>query len=188
MSVHNPDLISFSECAGTYALINIINGRTYYGSCARFKIRAYDHNKALERGRHCNQFLQNDFNKCGTDAFVFKVLEVLPREPKNLRLEAEQKLLDLYWDNCDLCYNIAKDATNPMSGKIVTEETKAKMSLAQRNRKDRSITMKGKHHNPETKAKMSLAHKGRHKVLKPYVPGTISTYYWRDYERRHGIP
>lgn len=97
---------------GVYRILNKKNGREYFGSTARFKQRAREHLLALKNNKHHNSFLQRDFNKCGSDVFQFEVLQVV-NEPENgdkklwtsLRVEAEQKYLDIFFDNRQLCYN-----------------------------------------------------------------------------------
>jgi len=110
---------------GVYKLSNISNGRIYYGSAKEFKARWKGHEYSLKSGRHSNKFLQADFNKCGTEAFVFEVIEVISGE-QEVRLLAEQKLLDTYWDAGKQCYNLNKLAKAP------SKETIEKMALASR--------------------------------------------------------
>ena len=96
--------------SGVYKIINKLNGRTYYGSAKEFKRRSKQHAKSLEAGKHYNKFLQADFNMCGTDAFVFEVVEVIEGD-KGARLLVEQRYLDAYQGSNDICYNLRKDAT-----------------------------------------------------------------------------
>lgn len=94
---------------GIYKIVNINNGRIYIGSTYRFKKRAYLHKNDLVKGRHKNTFLQNDFSKCGEDAFLFEVLEVV-RGEENDRLIREQFFIDQHYDNQKNCYNLEKKA------------------------------------------------------------------------------
>lgn len=93
--------------SGIYKIINISNGRTYYGSCKRFKQRAREHFSRLSNNRHCNPFLQNDFNKCGVKAFEFHVVEVVDASEEQRKI-VEQKYIDKAYDVQKTCYNIAK--------------------------------------------------------------------------------
>lgn len=99
----------YSNASGVYHISNKINRRIYIGSAKSFKVRYQQHIKSLEKGTHHNKFLQHDFNKCGTDAFVFEVLEVVEGEQAD-RLLVEQKYVDIYHDNQDSCYNFKKQA------------------------------------------------------------------------------
>lgn len=96
-----------SNKSGVYKIINTTNGRIYIGSAKLFKTRAQHHIKSLLKGTHHNKFLQHDFNKCGKDAFEFHILKVVEAE-KDVRFFAEQKYVDEYFDNQDLCYNFKK--------------------------------------------------------------------------------
>lgn len=90
---------------GVYKITNTTNGRVYIGSAAEFKNRWRGHANSLIASKHQNQFLQNDFNKCGSEAFVFEVIEVIEGN-KEARLVKEQKHLDEFYDNQKQCYNL----------------------------------------------------------------------------------
>jgi len=101
--------------AGIYKIINLNNGRIYVGSTSRFKTRAYAHNNDLIANRHLNRFLQNDYNKCGSEAFLFEVIEVVSGDRK-LRIEREQCHIDHWYDNQKNCYNLVKLAMDNRGG------------------------------------------------------------------------
>lgn len=96
-----------SRKSGVYKIVNTTNGRQYFGSAKRFKSRMMHHLNSLCKGSHHNKFLQNDWNKCGEEAFEFHVIEVVEGE-QSIRLLAEQKYLDDFHDKQDLCYNFKK--------------------------------------------------------------------------------
>jgi group I intron endonuclease len=98
-----------ANSGGIYRIVNEQNGRIYVGSTVRFKLRAYSHKNNLENNRHTNTFLQNDWNKCGSDAFVFEVLLVVDGD-QTQRLLEEQKFIDSHYDNQKLCYNLNNKA------------------------------------------------------------------------------
>lgn len=100
---------------GIYRIINLANGRLYVGSTARFKERARSHNNDLLMNRHLNTFLQNDYNKCGSEAFLFEVLEMV-EGTKIQRLEREQHFIDQFYDNQKNCYNLIKEARDNRGG------------------------------------------------------------------------
>jgi group I intron endonuclease len=75
----------------------------------RFKSRYKGHLSALIKQRHQNLFLQRDFNDSGQEHFIFEMVELV-EGTKQERMDAEQKYIDLYWDNCVNCYNIRKKA------------------------------------------------------------------------------
>ena len=101
---------------GIYRIINTVNQRVYYGSAKRFKSRFASHNNLLLRNKHSNVFLQSDYNKCGTMAFVFEVVEVVEGTRKE-RLEREQFYIDQYFDGGKNCYNLRKDVCDTREGK-----------------------------------------------------------------------
>ena len=94
---------------GIYKITNINNGRIYFGSTSRLRKRAYEHEKSLKKNKHMNIFLQNDYNKCGSDAFVFTVVETIEGD-KNDLLKREQHFLDMFYDKQKRCYNLCPTA------------------------------------------------------------------------------
>lgn len=98
-----------ANSGGIYRIVNEQNGRIYIGSTVRFKLRAYSHKNDLENKRHTNTFLQNDWNKCGSDAFVFEVILVVDGD-QTQRLLEEQKFIDSHYDNQKFCYNLNNKA------------------------------------------------------------------------------
>ena len=175
------------EKSGIYKIINILNGRIYIGSTVNLKTRKATHFSLLKNGKHQNQFLQNDFNKCGNKAFVFEVITFVNKEEL---LIVEQQYIDQYFDNQTMCYNINKKAESRIGTKC-SEKTKnilSKMFLnkswvqlygnnkAAKMKKALSHAMKGKpskrlfgsenafygkRHTEKTKKKISKANKGR---------------------------
>ena len=97
--------------SGVYLIKNTQNGRVYIGSAKRFKERFSDHESGLRRGVHRNRFLQADFDKCGTDAFVFIVLEVVEGD-RDKRLAREQTYIAQWFDNGKRCYNLIREAVS----------------------------------------------------------------------------
>jgi len=100
--------------SGIYKLLNTSNGRFYIGSAKEFKSRWQSHARQLKVGKHSNKYLQNDFAKCGTEAFEFHVIELMDSS-KEQRLLREQHYLDQFHDNMESCYNFKKLAQVPDS-------------------------------------------------------------------------
>lgn len=100
---------------GIYKIVNLDNGRLYIGSTSRFKTRAYNHYNRLLNKTHTNTFLLNDFNKCGSEAFAFEVLEVVVGDKTTL-LSREQYFIDQFYDKQKQCYNLAKQAMDNRGG------------------------------------------------------------------------
>lgn len=163
-----------SNKSGTYVLINSKNGHFYIGSCKRFKKRWSEHVSLLRTNKHKNPYLQNAFNKYGSDAFVFETLSVTPVVSL---LSQEQELLDGLFDNQERCYNISRTAYSVMTGRHHSNETRKKMRLAHigkprgamseehkkklsESHKGKTTWIKGKKHSQETKDKISAHCKG----------------------------
>ncbi len=121
---------------GIYQITNQINGRFYIGSTCQFKVRWATHRRELLKGNHCNAFLQNDFYKCGADAFVVEVLEVIP--DRGSRLSAEGALIHQHFGKG--CYNLEPEVgphspVNSRPRRPHTEATKEKIRQAKLGRK-----------------------------------------------------
>ncbi len=118
--------------SGVYKITNTVTGKVYIGSAKSFKKRGYQHLRSLEKGIHQNKHLQHAFNIDGTNAFVFEVLEIVDGTQTD-RLTVEQKYLDTFLENWELCYNfkqktVAKDRS---CWSHTPEETSKKMSESQ---------------------------------------------------------
>ena len=140
---------------GIYLIVNKINGCQYVGSTLNFQNRHYTHWNQARRNCHQNPVLQNDWNKCGQEAFVFVVLEIV-EDFKNL-LSIEQKYLDVLFDNQLECYNIRSIADSNLGTKRSLESRK-RMSEAHKNQAPYWL---GKHLPQETKDKISKTLAGR---------------------------
>lgn len=131
------DYRGFSKQGGIYQIKNLLNGRLYFGSAKEFKSRYKGHLSSLRNNKHRNKFLQNDFNKCGTDAFVFEVIEVVEGSIQD-RLLVEQRYVDQFFDSGKQCYNSNKivsapykpSTTSKNKGRKFTEEHCKRISEA----------------------------------------------------------
>lgn len=79
--------------SGVYQIRNLVNDKLYVGSAKEFKNRYKTHLNSLAKGTHYNKHLQASFNKYGTDAFVFEILELTEGTLEERRL-CEQKHID----------------------------------------------------------------------------------------------
>lgn len=136
-----------STGSGVYFVQNKKTGMVYIGQTNNFKRRWRDHRCQLRHNRHDNPKLQQAWNEDGQECFQFIQLEHCGLDQLN---EREQHYLDIYMTK-GMCYNIAIDVSKPGLGKIHTEETKHKMSVA-------SI---GRPKSEEARQKMSKAQKNR---------------------------
>jgi group I intron endonuclease len=65
---------------GIYQIRNIVNGKILIGSSKNLHGKSNSYKFQLQHGSHMNSALQNDFNKFGTDNFLFEIVDNL--EPK----------------------------------------------------------------------------------------------------------
>lgn len=136
--------------SGIYQIKNLITGKVYVGSALNLRQRWAEHQSTANRGIHRNRKLQAAWNKYGRDAFEFSIL--LYCEPHNLILY-EQIVIDAL-DVIKLGYNLSPKAGSSLGVKL-TDSARAKISEVKR----------GFKHTEETKAKMSVAQKGNKYAL-----------------------
>lgn len=130
--------------SGIYQITNVANGKIYVGSTIDMSMRFYSHKQCLRKGSHCNTHLQRAWDMYGEGSFVFNVLLLCEKDEL---LRYEQGYLDILQPD----YNIAICAIAPGRGLRRSEETRAKMSEAN----------KGRKHSDETRAKIGAASKNR---------------------------
>lgn len=81
-----------STARGLYAIVNIDNLKFYLGSSKNILERVIDHKNQLNRGAHDCRQLQEDWNTCGAEKFVFTTFK-----KGNFDLEEEErKWINLY--------------------------------------------------------------------------------------------
>lgn len=158
--------------SGVYKITNTETGKIYIGSSVNLRKRCYEHFRLLGLNKHHCTHLQNSFNTYGIDKFIVETIEQVDIGGLNLE-ERDKKLLarEQYWLDATKCYKsdvgynssslADKVSMTPETrakigagrlGKLHTEESRAKMSAAQKNRPPIS---------EETRRKMSEANKGR---------------------------
>ena len=143
--INNDDMVLKESVI--YAIINVMDWKLYIGSAVQARRRKQEHLSKLRNGKHCNIHLQRAFNKYGESAFRFVILTRV-KDTKNLS-HYEQIWINRFDFNKEL-YNFCPTAGNT-TGRIVTEETRKKISKKNSGRKA----------SDETKKKLSQARKGR---------------------------
>ena len=107
---------------GIYKIMNTATGDFYIGSSNNIPARIRQHCSNLANNKHCNQHLQNAYNKYGKQAFEFIAILLCSIEQK---LYFEQGFLDLFKP----AYNIATCAEAARQGVHHTDEARAKISV-----------------------------------------------------------
>ena len=138
------------DSSGIYKITCLDNGKVYVGSAIWIKKRWSSHKVCLKRNTHHNPHLQSAFNKYGKESFIYEVLEECS---KNKLIEREQYWMGRYKAvDKTIGFNIVPYADR----KEMSEETKLKISLAN----------KGRKRSKQTRAKMRYAQQNRSKEWK----------------------
>lgn len=142
--------------SGVYGIFSKIDNRVYIGSATNFDLRKKTHFDKLKSNVHVNKPLQNFVNKYGIENVEFRILAKCPSE---YCIKLEQFFLD----NFDNKFNIRLIAESNF-GLKASNETKQKMSIKQKQRSKEIIdNNKNRIVSEETKSKMSKA--GKNKVF-----------------------
>ena len=77
LTIEEPPL---DNSAGIYAIYCVLSDRVYIGSSKNIYRRWKEHQNSLKKGKHCNFYLQDSWNKHGEKFFVFHILEICKEE------------------------------------------------------------------------------------------------------------
>jgi group I intron endonuclease len=138
--------ISYKKC-GIYCIINKANGKKYIGKSVNIYRRIREHiNKLNKSSKDENQYFINSWKKYGRNNFYYEILEYC--EPNNSLLKNKELYYIKLYNTTDrnFGYNIRMDSS---TGIIISEETRKKLSLAQKER----------YKNPEERKKLSIQSK-----------------------------
>ena len=105
--------------SGVYAITNMLTGEQYLGASAHVESRLRAHRSALSIGHHPNKALQASWNRYGSFAFSFELLE---SRPVSELKEAEEAQLKARWE-CRHSHEFnAHDRSNRSSRWFVVRE------------------------------------------------------------------
>lgn len=121
-------MAKYTPVSGIYVILNTKNGKMYLGQTQNCRNRWMSHKSKLNKGCHENKHLQAAWIKYGGKMFKFSILEYCPIDHLN---EREQHFINIYTAK-GLCYNIVLDVKAPMRGLSHSDETRKKISLAQK--------------------------------------------------------
>lgn len=137
------DSSSIPTTGGIYCIVCEPTGKFYIGSAVDLRQRYYRHFGALQRNWHPNRHLQSAWNKYGSDAFTFEVLEyVLLPEMLTAR---EQHFFDTLKPFGKRGFNLSPTAGSTLGVKY-SPEVCEKLSTWQRGR---PAWNRGKKSSPE---------------------------------------
>ena len=105
---------------GIYKIENLITHKVYIGQSINIEARLKTHKRVLNKNKHYNVYLQEDFNKIGEKNFLFELVVSCNKEQLND--------LETYWCNYykPNVYNLG----NTRNDRTVSEELKQKLSLS----------------------------------------------------------
>jgi hypothetical protein len=83
---------------GVYTIRNTATGKTFIGSATDAPARLNRHRAALQTGMHPSRNLQQEWNRDGSEAFAFEVVDTLKpsEEPGNDPAE-DLRVLEVMW-------------------------------------------------------------------------------------------
>lgn len=154
----------YTVISGIYAIRHVDSGKIYIGSAVNFFNRWRGHRFHLNRGTHSNRRLQGAWNKYGSDAFVFEILEVI--EDLTKLVEVEQDYLDAFdAATRGVGYNLSPTAGSCI-GVRHSAERRARLSEIKKNQSAETRAKIGAANRrriftPETRARMSASQKAR---------------------------
>lgn len=142
------------KIVGIYKIQSILKpDRIYIGSALDIKTRWRGHRFDLKNNKHHSIKLQRHYNKYGLSDLVFAIVTICDK--KDL-IEIEQKYIDINnpYFNCCL---IAGNCTN----RKLSDDTKRKISEANKDRKGQIPWNKGLKHSDFTKLKIAITMTGK---------------------------
>ena len=153
------------KVCGIYKIENLVNGKVYIGQSVDIESRWREHKNISQRktSKSYNYPLYKAFRKYGVENFSFEIVEECPVETLS---EKEMFYINKYnscvYDKNSYGYNQSYGGDGAGAGRVLSEETKQKISKNHTNVKGENAPMYGKHHTEETKRQISESRKGKY--------------------------
>lgn len=138
--------------------------------------RRKSHFSALCSGKHCNQYLQNAFNKYGKSSFEFHVIEKVGEDLLDVR---EKSWIAHYKSMAgEFGYNIEYGGNQGKAVLFISEETRKRMREAAKNRAEMTDqqrlkiakSLKGRRQSENARRALEEARENRRLEDKYWVP------------------
>ena len=140
--------------SGIYIITCTQNMRRYVGSSNDIDYRWRKHREKLVSGKHWNRFLQRSWNKYGSEAFEYAILEIVA--DVSLLHIREQHWIDTLFPE----FNLSPFANRPTTqGLTYSEETRQKMSVGIRQSWDQLTDEERKARGAASRHPMSAEHR-----------------------------
>ncbi len=130
--------------SGIYIIKNNTTQQVYVGQSSSLKARWTNHRNKLKTNKHPNLHLQFSWNKHGESCFEWILLQEISN--LNFLTSYEQSYLDYYRTLPGGVYNQKGPVDSPNKGRVTSDETKKKISLALKGEKHPLFGIFGKNH------------------------------------------
>ncbi len=112
-----------------YKIENVYNGKIYIGKTSNYKLRWKTHIEQLEKGKHHNYKLQEDYKKYKRMGFSFSVIKESFSITEKQLLDLEMVHIELYKKKGTIYNIITADTKFPMTKKRTFKKQQSTFSL-----------------------------------------------------------
>ena len=109
---------------GIYKITNTKNNKIYIGSSVNVEKRKEKHFWMLKKGIHDNKFIQNSFNRDGSESFIFEIIEFCDFE--ELVDKENHYIIEFKSNNMKFGYNLCMVSDERKN--ILSDKTKIQLS------------------------------------------------------------
>lgn len=116
-----PSYLYKMKFSGIYVIENSVNHKRYIGSSNSVYQRLHKHNSLLNKNKHENTYLQNAWNKYGSEKFECYIVEFSDNLTKT-----EQKWIDILEPEYNITYLVQRNVLSEESRKKISKTLKKK--------------------------------------------------------------